>query len=252
MLWYRCWLETRWRFLIGLGIMATSAASTVLTYPEVLELMPLASSVNIDGEIGRRISESVAISSTYGGYLWSNLFDQNLTQMGTLFAVLLGTAGPLSHASGHGTLFMLSLPVSRNRLFYVRAATGLIELLLLALVPSLLVILFSPAIAQSFALTDSLVYGLCLFLVATLFFSFALLLSTVFADVWRPLLITCVIAFIMAMVSFALDTWSIFTVMSGENYFRVGSPPWLGLLFSVILSVMLLYGAAYNLASRDF
>ena len=53
--------------------------------------------------------------------------------MWTLFAVLLGTGGLLSQASGGGALFTLSLPVSRNRLLGVRAATGLAELLVLAL-----------------------------------------------------------------------------------------------------------------------
>ena len=33
MLWYKSWLETRWRFLIGLALLMLSAAGTVLYYP---------------------------------------------------------------------------------------------------------------------------------------------------------------------------------------------------------------------------
>ena len=42
--------------------------------------------------------------------------------------MLLGTGGLLSQAIGGGALFTLSLPVSRERLLGVRAATGLAEL----------------------------------------------------------------------------------------------------------------------------
>src|SRR5260370_15354436 len=35
MLWYKSWLETRWRFLIGLVLLLFSALSTVFTYPQV-------------------------------------------------------------------------------------------------------------------------------------------------------------------------------------------------------------------------
>ncbi len=41
MLWYKSWLETRWRFIIGLVVLMCSAAGTVLAYPKVIKLMPL-------------------------------------------------------------------------------------------------------------------------------------------------------------------------------------------------------------------
>ena len=85
-----------------------------------------------------------------------------MTQMLSLFAVLLGTGGLLSQASGGGALFTLSLPVSRKRLLGVRAATGLAELLALAFVPPLLLPLLSPAVGQSYGIGDALVHGACL------------------------------------------------------------------------------------------
>ena len=90
MLWYKSWLETRWRFLIALGLMMCTAAATVFTYPEVVKLLPLVPAQGA-GEIGRRIRESAELAREYRGYVWSAWFRQNLTQWGTLFAVLLGT-----------------------------------------------------------------------------------------------------------------------------------------------------------------
>ena len=59
MLWYKSWLETRWRFLIGLALLILSACGTVLTYPQVVQLLPLAPQVDVGGEIGRRVAEAM-------------------------------------------------------------------------------------------------------------------------------------------------------------------------------------------------
>jgi ABC-2 type transport system permease protein len=232
MLWYKAWLETRWRFVIGLVLLALSACSTVLAYPEVLRLMPLVPQVGADTEIGRRIQEAAALSREYRGYVWSQWFRQNLVQTWTLFAVLLGTGGLLSQASGGGALFTLSLPASRARLLGVRAATGLAELLVLACVPSLLLIVLSPAVGESYSVVDVLIHGICLFMLVALCFAIALaVLEQFFRDLSRV---------------------GLFRVMTAEAYFRGDGLPWLGLITSTALSAALIYAATRNIARQDF
>ena len=131
MLWYKSWLETRWRFVIGLVLLVCSAGGTVLVYPKVAKLMPITPALDLSGELGRRIRESVELAREYRGYVWSQWFRQNLIQMVTIFAVLLGTGGLPAQGSGGAALFTLSLPVSRNRLLGIRASAGLAELLAL-------------------------------------------------------------------------------------------------------------------------
>jgi hypothetical protein len=251
MLWYKSWLDTRWRFLIGLGLLLCSAAGSVIAYPQVLKLIPLVPA-HIDGVLGERIRETVELSRSYHGYIWSHWFRQNLSQTGTLFAVLLGTAGLLTQSGG--SLFTLSLPVSRKRLIGVRAATGLAELFVLAFVPTLAIPLFSPLISQSYGLSPALIHGLCMFIAASLFFNLAFLLSTVFSDAWRPLLIALALAFALALFEQLSRSPAIgvFQVMSAEAYFRGGNLPWAGLLATAALSAVLYYGAALNFARRDF
>jgi hypothetical protein len=100
MLWYRSWLETRWRFLIGLGVLVWWVVGIVLLWPKVTELMPIASSLPESGSLGRQIREAVELGSNYPGYIWSQWYAKNLISMGTLFAVLLGAGGVLSKRSG--------------------------------------------------------------------------------------------------------------------------------------------------------
>src|SRR5262249_15556635 len=137
----------------------------------------------------------------------------------------------------------------------VRAATGLAELLALALIPSLLVPLLSPAIGETYGIGSALIHGTCLFIAGTVFFSLAFLLSTVFSDIWRPLLIALSVAVVLALggqVLRDLSRYSIFRVMSAEGYFRTGELPWMGLFGSAAASAAMLYGAATNIARRDF
>jgi ABC-2 type transport system permease protein len=255
MLWYKAWLDTRWRFLIGLLLLMGSAAATVRTYPEVLKLMPFVPTVDLGGEIGRRIREAADLAREYHGYVWSQWFGDNLSKLWTLFAVLLGAGGLLSQSSGGGALFTLSMPVSRGRVLGVRAGTALLELLVLALVPSMLIPLLSPAIGQTYSATNTLIFSASVFLGGTVFFSLAFLLSTVFGDVWRPLLIALSAALALSFceqVFRGLSRYSIFGVMSAEKYFRSGQLPWAGLLASAAASAAMLYAAAMNIVRRDF
>jgi hypothetical protein len=255
MLWYKAWLETRWRFLIGLALLILSATGTVLAYPRVIGLLSAAPKVEAHGELGRRVMEAIELSRNYRSYVWSQWFRQNLPQMWVLFAVLIGTGGLLSQASGGGALFTLSLPITRQRLLAIRAATGLAELAVMALVPSLFVTMFSPAIGQSYSLGDALVHSACLFVAGTTFFSLAFLLSTVFGDVWRPALLACLVAAAIVVVAEVVrDLWrfSIFRVMTAEVYFRDGRLPWLGLIASAVLSAAMLHAATRNISRQDF
>jgi ABC-2 type transport system permease protein len=255
MLWYKAWLETRWRFLIGLALLVCSAAGVVFEYPRAMKLLAAVPDVDTGGIIGERIRESMALAREYRGYVWSQWFAQNLKQTWTVFAVLLGTGGVLAQSSGGAALFTLSMPASRNELLAARAATGLAELLVLAVVPSTVIPLASPLVGGTFGLASVLVYALCLFVAGAVFFSLAFLLSTIFADIWRPLSIALVIAIGVGVLEelFRDRThYGIFGVMAGQSYFYSGHVPWLGLGASAAASAAMLYGAALNIARHDF
>jgi ABC-2 type transport system permease protein len=252
MLWYKSWLETRWRFIIGLALVVLSAGGTVVVYPQVMKLLASTTELDTTGPLGQRIKEGVELARDYRGYVWSQWYRQNLVQMVTLFAIILGSGGPYAHRS---ELFTLSLPVSRQRLVGVRAVAGLGELLVMVVAACLVVPLMSPGIGQSYSLGAALAHALCAFVASAAFFSLATLLSTSFSDVWRPLLIACAAAVVLWLADQVLrdlSRYSIFTLMNGEKYFRTGQLPWVGLVVAASLSTAMLYGAAMNVERRDF
>src|SRR5262249_35959382 len=158
-------------------------------------------------------------------------------------------------APSPGVLFPLALPASRTRVAGVRAAAGLAELLVLVVVAGLAVPLFSPAIGESYGVGDALVHAVCEFVASAVFFSLAFLLSSIFNDAWRPVLLACAVAVALSMFELVfreVAPYGLYGVMSGETYFRTGGLPWLGLLVSTAVSAALLYAAARNVEGQDF
>ncbi len=255
MLWYKSWLDTRWRFTIGLFLLTCGAAAIVLYEPEVMKLVPLVPTIDTSGAIGRAIQEGAELMRDYRGYIWSQWFRQTPTQLGTLLAILLGSGGLLTQGFGGGASFTLSLPVSRHRLVTTRAAVGLAELVGLMMIPSLVIPLMSPSIGQSYGIAAALVHGVCLSFGGAVFFSLALLLSTMFTDLWTPLMVALMVAVVLALaepVVPAFERAGVFHLMRGEQYFRSGQIPWIGWLGTGALSGAMLYGAAESMARRDF
>jgi len=253
MLWYKAWLETRWRFLIGLVLLMCSAAAVVFAYSQVLSLLPLVPATG-GGEVGFQIREKAALLTTYRGYVWSQWFGQNMAQLWTFFAVAIG-AGGLLNQSSRGALYTLSMPVSRAQLLGVRASLSLAELFVLAFLPSLALPVLSPLVGQRYGIGDALVHASCMFLGGSVFFSLTFLLSTVFSDIWRPALIAIGAAFGLGLFEQMLHGTlpsSLFYVSSAERYFRGMGIPWTGLAIHVALSGALFYGAVVNIARQDF
>jgi ABC-type transport system involved in multi-copper enzyme maturation permease subunit len=255
MLWHKAWRETRSRFVIGLLILTVMSGAKVYEYVVTQRALPLAESMLSDADtspLGAAIREAIEVQREFRGFIWYNTFRDNLTTMGVLFAVLLGCGGLLAESKKGSALFTLSLPVTRKQLLAARFGTGLAQCFAIAVVPPLVIPLLAPAAGQSFSVIDALAHGLCLFFVGALFFSLASFLSTLFSDIWRPLLIAVSLACLAAIVQFAVPDLGLFKVMSGESYFRNGSLPWIGFVTSAVLASALLYSAAETLERRDF
>ena len=255
MILYKSWLDTRWRFIVGLSVLACSAAGIVLSYPQVMKLMPLAAGFKASGALGEEIRKAIDLSATFGGYAWLKWYGGNLLTFGTLVATLLGAGGMFSSSAGGGAYYTLALPVSRRWMLATRAALGLGELLAALVVPSLAIPLLAPLVGESASFVDALVHGACAFIACSLFFSLTLLLATGFSDVWRPLLLALVVAGLDGLAEmFFHDQLGLGPIhtMSGESYHATGAMPWIGLAICAAGSAALLWAAVLNLERRDF
>ena len=253
MLWHKAWLETRWRFLTGLGVLGVLALGTVFQYPQAKELLPLVALPQSDGFVARAIRESIELSGTFRGYVWLHAVSQNFIQMGTVFAVLLGSGGLRTESVG--ALYTLALPFSRRALMTTRAATGLVELFAVITVPALLLAVFAPAIGEQYSVIEALVHGVCVFAVTAVFFGLTFWLATVFPDVWRPGLIACSVAMGLALCETVLADAlpvGLFHLARAESYFREARVPWIGLLCAIGAAVVMVHRAIVAVERQDF
>lgn len=253
MLWYKAWLETRWRFVIALVLGAAFSALTVLAHPALKGLQ--VDFAEVPEPFREMAEKGLALAGTYRGYVWSQWFGKNLLNVWTFFAVLIGVGGVVTESSRGSALWTLSLPVSRAQLLGARAAVGALELLAVALVPSLVVPLLSPAVGQTYPVGEALAYALMAYAAGMVFYSLSLLLSTVFEEQLKPVVVCLAVAFGMslaALVSRGAARYSVFRVMSGEDYFEGGQAPWAGLAVCLAVSAALYLAALRVLKRRDF
>jgi len=252
MLWQHAFLETRWRFLTGLVILSVSAAFVVIGYPQVAATAAGMAGTR-DTLLGREIAEALEMTKRFDSYVWSQWFQRNGAQLGSLFAVIIGTGGLLSQSAA-ARLFTLSMPVSRLQLLAARAVAGLGQVLALTFVPALIIVLVSPVISKSFPLLDALAYALCAFAGCAVFFSLAFFLSTMFANVWSPVVLALCTGMALTVIGARLTDGrlSLLGMMHGGSYYSGQGLPWPMLLVSAGLSMALLYAGMRVIARKDF
>jgi hypothetical protein len=162
MLWYKSWRESRMRFFLSLGVWAILCMSTIYR-----------------AKTGFPPPERPDLP--YSAWVWGSIYGNLNPTIFVILAMIFGLGG-LQRERPVGTApFTLSLPVSRTRLITVRALAGLIQIMILALIPALLIPTLSPLIAhQSYAFTQAVQFGLLFFAWGMVAYSVGFLYSSLF------------------------------------------------------------------------
>ena len=79
MLRYKSWVDTRSRFLLGLGILLVFACGTVMSFSAVQRARGLAAGGRYARQRGlqQELQESLELIRTFPGYAWSQWFAGN-------------------------------------------------------------------------------------------------------------------------------------------------------------------------------
>jgi hypothetical protein len=230
MLWYKGWLETQFKLLLSVCMLAAFLIFFAVTKPP-----PHARPV-------------------VGLILFTK------SQLVILFTWLAG-AGIVTQPSFqatkglHGsTLLTLSLPVSRFRLLAVRAGFGFLEVS--ALVAGMCAGLWRvvPGLKGAVAGGEMIEYALTLIVSASTFYFVSVLLATFLDDVWRMWG-----GMIVYGAVWGLSTW--IALPRSVDIFRAigdGSPlvahamPWSPMAFSLALSAILFFAALKIAQAREY
>jgi hypothetical protein len=230
MLWYKFWLETRWRL-----------AFSVTMY--VLQMFAVYSNM-------AKHSKPPDASAVLGtlNYVW------------WLTAIFAAANGIKTQSSGispmkglHGsTYFTLTLPISRFQLFSSRALYGIVQMLLVVTSACAATWALFPALRDSSTLGEALLCGV-IFTVCSLGFYFLSTLLSIFLDAqWQ---------IYGSLVAIGGVWWLVRGYQSDLNVFRVfrdSAPlvthtiPWMAMLVSVWIGLILFVAAAREIERREF
>jgi len=176
MLFYKAWLESRARFLLGLLAIAGLSAVFVLFNHDVRTVVT-------DHDM------------SYGEYIWRGIFKGQLRDIYVILTLLLGLGG-LDRERSYGTaVHTLALPVSRWRLIAARGMTGIIETAVLAALPASLVPALSPFIHETYSWQLALQFGALWTVGGILIFAIGFLASVLFAGEYSAAIAAIVVLF---------------------------------------------------------
>jgi len=259
-LWYKEWLETRSRFLLGAALVLGVCAFFVLANPMILwhwrEDMRLHPELSVPGWLPRAMAD-------YPFFIWHFLFRSMLQQVWMLFAVLLGLGGLATEGTQGVVGFTLSLPVSRLRLIGARTAVGCAEVVALGLIPAVAIPLLSLVIGKPYPVTQGTEHSLLLVAGGIVFYALGMFLAAIVKSEYTPALIGVAL---LAVLFFILSPYAdgapeplwvmwfdVAKVMAGTPdlaSWREASWPGVGL--SLMTAALLFQGALWALEKRDY
>jgi ABC-2 type transport system permease protein len=261
MLWYKAWLETRFRFLLGAALICATCAFFVLGNPFILGTWEEYRQLNPQQ---KELFWIIQATNDYPYFIWHFVFRSLLQQLWVLLAVLIGFGG-LSRENAQGAAgFTLSLPVSRRRLVSVRALTGLAEITVLGLIPAILIPVLSVLIGKPYPVFQGITHSLLMVTAGIVFFSFSIFLSTIIQSENTPTLIgiATVVLFYFILGPYNDDgvikpLWvklvDVSSVMAGEPYLTsFATYPWAGLIISLAVAFGLFYFSLRIMEERNF
>ncbi len=192
--------------------------------------------------------------SSYDNYLWSQWTAKNLVQFITVTAIVLGMS-PLAGEAAYGTaVFLLSKPITRQKIFTSKITAGIFLLAVCVFGSTFVLILTSilkgftfniPSLLMSVTITFA---GGVVIYMGTIIFS-ALLADSIKAGVTATLFwgAASVPGYFRATASF-----SIFRQMSAVDYWIYGENPTILLLTLLLVACLFYLGGYFIWKQREF
>lgn len=238
MLWYKGWLETKFKLLFTLGF---ACIILLLQY-------------------------SVRNATTAPGHkspLFATVLFSNPVLVMMICALLAG-AGIVTQPSFqatkglHGsTLFTVSLPVSRLRLLAVRASIGWLEGVVVIAMLCCGMWLVSPPLRAVATSVEMFQYGATLIACGSMLYFLSVLLATFLDDQWRvwcTMIVSAVLWWLSSHIShIPIPAFAdIFRAMGKGSPLIAHTVPWTAMAFSLGVAAMLFFAALKIAQTREY
>ena len=175
MLLEKYWLETKYRFFIGVLFITALCMFFVLMQPWILEQWALEE--KLDPNLYN--PPWLLIARTDFTYFIWHFLHNNLLQLTWAILTVMLALGGVQHESENGSaLFTLSLPVSRKKIFMNRVWVGFLEASVLALLPVVVIPFLSWCIGLEYNVITGLSHSLLFIVGGTVFYAIGVLINS--------------------------------------------------------------------------
>jgi ABC-type transport system involved in multi-copper enzyme maturation permease subunit len=259
MLLKKFWLETKNRFYIGIVFIAALCIFFVLAQPWILEQWAL--DEKNDPTIYNPPWLLIA-RENYSYFLWHFLHNYLLQHSWALFCIMLAIGGLSGEADNGSILFTLSLPVARKRLFFERIYVGYIQAAVLALIPVIVLPLFSLFIGLHYNILTARAHAWLFITGGLVFYSIGTLINSIVKTevIAFFLAIGLVIVFYFLFQPFAdgmtkpliLKKIDLAGFMAGNSDGTLGIETLISTLYCIVVSSLLIYASYTITQKKDF
>lgn len=226
MLWYKAWLETRWRFLFTIGSMA------LLLLPGPLLGAP-PERLWLGLQLGSALLYCFAALFLAGAGINSQ----------TTYGAMSGFHGSM--------LFTLSLPVSRRRLFFVRAGLGAIETCVFVVMMAGLTLYWTPGAIDAAQVFQ---YGTRAIVCTMSVYAVSVLLACVLDEMWQFMggCLYLSMVWLLQSRSDLVSQLSPLRGMSLMSYSAAAPIPWAPIAASVIIAAVSVCASVLVLQRKEY
>lgn len=237
-MWHKAWLESRWRFVVGLMLVAGIAAVDIAQADIIMPRLGLP-------------------ANQFNQFVWKEYFTR--VSMGWTFSTLLLTAGGLVREHALGTsLYSLSLPISRRRWLAVRTFMAFEQAFVLALVPAVVIPTVASLIGRSYSPWNALKFSLLLFLTGLATFAVGVLCSSLIQSEYAAVALGFGFVLLCGMLANAVASHGEYgEYITGRHHIDAAwhltkGWPWWGIWGNIAAGAVFIAVAVHHLERRDF
>lgn len=236
-------IEARWKAMIGSVVAVLFTAVLASTYNLIKNALagPLASNAaqQVPPQLQGQIQQ---LASSYDAYVWSQWFSKNGPEILAILAAVLGASLIASEVNKGTIFFLLSKPVSRNRVLLTKYVVSALLLLGVILLSSITILVTAAVAGHPQQVGGVLISTILLWLGMLFVLGLALLFSVLFHDVLRSLIFSLLLTLLLSVPGLipnaTLNDWNLTFYWSNFAAYQGAIFPLKALLICLIAAIV--------------
>lgn len=236
-------IEARWKAIIGSVVAVLFVVALASTYNLIKNLLSGQLTGNTTQQIPPQLQGTMQqLTGSYDGYIWSQWFSKNGPEILAILAAVLGASLIASEVNKGTIFFLLSKPMSRDRVLLTKYLVSALILLGVMLLSCIAILVAAAIVGHPQNVGGVLVSTVLLWLGMLFVLGLALLFSVLFHDVLRPLIFSLLFTLLLSIPGLipnaTLNNWSLTSYWSNFAAYQGTMFPLQALLICLVAAIV--------------